>query len=165
MGRTGSLDRVEALVSPDGIVSRAWARLPAHGLASFRPWVALLGSGLPERTRGLAPGLAHDFAGAGIDPDDLNGGCLIAIAGAPERYISGDFLGEPVRQARASELDGAIVGPTSMPRCSEAELAADACPLLPFDPDATIRWVRVPPLIEGADYTSVTSTQRLQKPS
>jgi hypothetical protein len=116
MSLTGSLDRVEALVSPYGVVSHVGRRRPARGLEECSPWLAPVGSGLTEYDRHFASKHGHRRAGAGVDASDPGRGRLIAIAEAAERYAAGDFLGEPVRWARACELDGAVVGLASIPR-------------------------------------------------
>jgi ribosomal protein S12 methylthiotransferase accessory factor len=166
MVRTDSLDRVETLVSPYGVVSHVGHRRPARGLDWFSPWRAHLGSGLPERTRSACQPRDRDRVGAGFDQGDPDGGRLIAIAEAAERYAAGDFLGETIRWARAAELDGAVVDLTSVPRCSARELAVDGCPLAPIDPDATIRWVRGTDLATGQPtwIPAVMACYRLRNP-
>lgn len=166
MNRTGTLDRIEALVSPYGIVSHVRPRRPARGLYSVRPWVAQLGSGLSERSGDFAlpPDIGHK--GAGLDPDDQQRSRLIAIAEAAERYAGGDFLGDTTRWARADELDGVVVDLASVPACSARELAAGGCPLSAVDPDAVIRWVRGTDLASGEPVwvPAVMACYRLRNP-
>jgi ribosomal protein S12 methylthiotransferase accessory factor len=166
MSRTESLDRVEALVSPYGVVSHVGRRRPARGLEGCTPWLAPVGSGLTEYDRRFANEHGHRRAGAGVDAHDPDRGRLIAIAEAAERYAASDFIGAPVRWARACELDGAVVGLASVPRCSARELAVDGCPLAPIDPEARIRWVHGTDLVTGALtwIPAVMACYRLQYP-
>lgn len=78
----------------------------------------------------------------GRSVDDPAVARLIAVAEGAERYSSGDFLHELIVWARASELDGDVLDTSRIPRCSEMEYAHPACPLVPFDPEAAIRWTR-----------------------
>jgi ribosomal protein S12 methylthiotransferase accessory factor len=142
VGSVSTLNRVESLVSPYGVVAHVSRRRGPRGLAEFGAWLALLGSGSCDH-RGLSKARsARPVRASGLDPADPDRGRLIAIAEAAERYAAGDFLGEPVRVARADELDGAVIDLASVPRCSASELAADGCPLSAPDPGATVRWVR-----------------------
>lgn len=166
MDSVDSLDRVEALVSPYGVVSRVWQRRPARGLEAFNPWLAPVGSGVNEYDRLYAGRHGNRRAGAGVDSGDPDRGRLIAIAEAAERYAATDFLGESVRWASESQLDGPAISLSSVPRCSAKELANGRCPLSPVDPDATIRWVQGTDLATG-DLTwvpAVMACYRLQNP-
>jgi ribosomal protein S12 methylthiotransferase accessory factor len=100
----------------------------------------------------------------GRSVDDPAAARLIAIAEGAERYASGDFLGELVVLARASELDGDVLDASRIPRCSEREYAHPACPLIPFDPEATIRWTRGVDLASGREIwvPAVMACYRLQ---
>ena len=141
-------DRLDSLVSPYGVVSRVRRRRPARGLGSVHVWVASAGLGSSQHGHARAfP--AGQLVGAGLHGHDPERAQLVAIAEAAERYAAGDFLGEPVRWARARDLDGAVIGPESVPRCSAAELASSGCPLTALTGDAVIRWVRGIDLASG----------------
>lgn len=166
MSSSGPLDGVESLVSPYGLVSRVSRQLPARGLDAITFWVAQLGTGTSQyQGRALKQGMRLRRAG-GTDRDDPDRGRLVAIAEGAERYAAGDFLGEPVRFARAHELDGAVIDLASIPHCSARELAADGCPLAPVDPDAPIRWVHGTDLVSGEPtwIPAVMACYRLRNP-
>lgn len=144
-----TLGRLEDLVSPYGVVSRVWPRRPAPGLPELNIHLASVGSAAAYHegfTQGRPVRSVH---GSGLDLGDANTARLIAIAEAAERYASGDAMGEPVRWARAAELEGAVIDAASIPRCSARELALPGCPLPPLDPEAVIRWVRGTDLVSG----------------
>jgi ribosomal protein S12 methylthiotransferase accessory factor len=143
------MSSLESLVSPYGLVSRVSRRRPARGLEAITTWVAQVGTGMSEYQDRSPKRTIRLRRGAGVDPEDPARGHLIAVAEGAERYAAGDFLGEPVRFARARELEGAVIDLASIPRCSTKELAVDGCPLTPFDPEAVIRWVRGTDLVSG----------------
>jgi len=166
MSCTGSLDRIESLVSAYGVVSHVWRRRAPRGLDRIGSWGAQAGSGSSEY-RGLsANSLPRRTTGAGVDTGDPDRGRIIAIAEAAERYAAGDFVGEPARWARSCELDGTVIDLASVPRCSDRELAVDGCPLSRVDPDAVIRWVRGTDLVtsEPTWVPAVMACYRLRKP-
>jgi hypothetical protein len=70
MNRTGTLDRVEALVSPYGVVSFVGQLLPARGLAAFSPWLAPAGYGVTQYDRLFASRGGHRRTGARADAGD-----------------------------------------------------------------------------------------------
>jgi ribosomal protein S12 methylthiotransferase accessory factor len=132
------LARVEPLVSPFGPVARVKRVRPSRGLdrlAAYGAFVGWMNQGGPGRKHSptAASGRALD------DPDRAR---LIAIAEGAERYSAGDFLGEPVVTAMASDLPGPVMDLDRVPRCSPAELARPGCPLRPLEPAAPMRWVQ-----------------------
>lgn len=147
MNVVNALSRAESLVSPFGVVSGVVSRTPPRGLAIVNTSVARTGSGVSQY--GFMANLpSRHTSGAGVAVNDAPKTRLIAIAEAAERYAAGDFAGTAV-WARAAELDGAVVDPASVPRCSRRELSAPGCPAGEFDPDAEMRWVLGTDLVSG----------------
>lgn len=124
---------LDALVSPFGLV-RTVGELPAAGLPrEFRIWKAE--SGLPGPDE-------PDLRGGGRAWDDPDLARFIAIAEAAERYSGLDVLGEPRIDVPYSKLDGECLEPWRFPRCTPDEYAHPGSPVVPFDPEASIRWSR-----------------------
>ena len=78
------------------------------------------------------------------------------MAEAAERYAGFTYeMRNPAQRARpadptpegwvvgkAAELEGDVLDLALLPRCSDTEYSNPGCPLVPFDPDAPIRWAR-----------------------
>lgn len=141
-------DGLDSLVSPYGVVSRVGRRRPSRGLGGVHVWVASAGRGSCQHGRAKEFPVGQ-LVGAGLHGHDPERARLVAIAEAAERYAAGEFLGEPLRSARAGDLDGAVIGPESVPRCSAAERAAPGCPLTILTGDEVIRWTRGTDLVTG----------------
>lgn len=129
------LTALDALVSPFGLVSRT-GELSATGRPkAVRLWKAEGGAPDPRRL-----GRTDEIIGGGYGWDDPDLARFIAIAEAAERYAGRDVLGEHRVLASAHELAGECLEPERYPRCSASEYAHPACPVVPFDPGAVIRW-------------------------
>ncbi|MHA7134054.1 YcaO-like family protein [Oerskovia turbata] len=74
---------------------------------------------------------------------------LLAVAEGLERYAGAQFPGDEVVIARQADLDGPSVDMDRLPRCSPRELADPKCPLVAYDPDEPIRWIRGTDIRDG----------------
>jgi ribosomal protein S12 methylthiotransferase accessory factor len=142
------------LVSPFGVISRVRSTTPLRGLPVLTLSSATLGPSM-ENVAGFT-GYGH------ADSADL--ARTIALAEAAERYagltyeLRGDAPPEratvPTPEGwvwgRMADLPGAVLDAARLPRCSDAEYSAPGCPLVPFDPEAMIRWARGIELCSGA---------------
>ncbi|MET9428906.1 MULTISPECIES: YcaO-like family protein [unclassified Streptomyces] len=130
---------VDSLVSPYGVVTAVRDARPTR--ISARLLSATARTGAPaSRARRRGTTL---LGGGGRSWDDAARARFIAVAEAAESYAMA--LDPPEREvvhASANELAGRCLEPDRYPRCSARELAAPECPVVPFDPDATIRWVQ-----------------------
>ncbi len=134
----------DGLVSRFGVVAQVTESADRHrGLRLFTAHAAAgTGAGAgrtPDRKR---------IAGYGRTLVSAERARLIAVAEAAERYAA-DFPGEELIWATAAELGRSALDPARYPRCSAAEYGHPRCPLVPFDPDASIRWVRGLELTSG----------------
>jgi ribosomal protein S12 methylthiotransferase accessory factor len=154
---TATLERLETLVSPFGVVADArpmpvprWCANMSFAAASFghrlRPLGTAPASVPGDRRRAEQWGPNTAGYGRGLQADEAR---LTAIAEAAERYSAGDFQ-EGVRWAAYRDLDGPALDIQRIPRCSSRELSAAGCQLHPLDPDAPIRWIQGTDLISGA---------------
>ncbi|MET8151561.1 YcaO-like family protein [Actinoplanes sp. NPDC049668] len=80
-----------------------------------------------------------DGTGTGVDPDRS---AIVAIAEGLERYANCVYDERQFRWATAEELGAEALDLDSLPRCSPAELADPACPLVLPDAAAPMRWIR-----------------------
>jgi ribosomal protein S12 methylthiotransferase accessory factor len=142
-----SLELLERLVSPFGVVSAAYEPRSAQGVDGIIASTSLIGSYIDSRYR---PGASITPRAHGRAIDDLARARLTAIAEGAERYAAADFADRDQVWARHCELDGATIDLDRIPRCSATELGRPKCPIGRFDADAAIRWVSATDLISGA---------------
>lgn len=134
---------LSGLVSPFGIVGRVQGGPTLRGLPMVTQYVALVGAVAPA---------SREIAGVGSAVGDPRAARTVALAEAAERYVGLEpGAVSDYRWARAADLDDAIVDPTRIPLCTDAEYAAPGCPLTRFDADAKIRWCRGIDLYSGED--------------
>ena len=133
------------LVGSLGVVSHVRSVLAGRGLTRLH--LALAGAGDSHRRDGQHA-VADGQSGAGRVFDDERHARTVAVAEAAERYI-GVFPAAQTVTATADRLDGPVIDPDRIPRCSETEYAHPDCPFAPFDPAAEIRWIRSTDLITG----------------
>jgi ribosomal protein S12 methylthiotransferase accessory factor len=142
-----SLELLEQLVSPFGVVSATHETLAVQGLDGLIACTSLIGSYVDDYYRAGYGGITRKAHGRAINnPDRAR---LTAIAEGAERYAAVDFAGSDQVWARRCELDGPMIDLDRIPRCSATELARPDCPLAPLDPDAALRWVRGTDLMSG----------------
>ncbi|WUI00701.1 YcaO-like family protein [Spirillospora sp. NBC_00431] len=134
---TADATSLDALVSPYGVIARTdpW---PRPGRLGVELAVSQVGSAHPRRHLGEG----GPVTGSGHAWESPGWARLAAIAEGAERYAAADLLKERRIRATATELGEHCLDPARYPRCSPAELADPDCPVTPFDPDASIRWVR-----------------------
>ncbi|MCF2125865.1 YcaO-like family protein [Strepomyces sp. STD 3.1] len=65
---------------------------------------------------------------------------FVALAEAAERYVGLDVRNEERITASARDLADECLEVERFPRCSDAEYAHPQCPVIPFEPEAAIRW-------------------------
>jgi ribosomal protein S12 methylthiotransferase accessory factor len=142
------------LVSPFGVVSHVRTVQPLRGLPALALSRAALGPTAADGSGTVGYGYAFGAEAART----------IALAEAAERYAGITYEMRDVAGAQrasgptpegwtwggAADLDGNTLDLARLPRCSAAEYAAQGCPLVPFDPDAVIRWARGIDLGTGA---------------
>ncbi|MFF3729386.1 YcaO-like family protein [Streptomyces sp. NPDC002476] len=152
------LNKLDELVSPYGVV---------RGTRQYRPegWTAQLygchadgGSGRPGSGADL-----HTSDGGGRSFGDPARARLVAIAEAAERYSAYEPPTAEHRWATVFDLEGPVLDIGRLPRCSAIESADPACPIVPFDPGAPIRWVQGMELVSGKRtwLPAVMATYRL----
>lgn len=139
---------LDSLVSPFGIVARTYPPSTPRGLWRLREIAADAGSGRP----GQPPPPSQAIMGAGRVLDDAGLARTVAIAEAAERYAGSSSLYHDHVWSRAADLDGAVMDVARIPRCSPEEYRRPGCQVVPFDPDANIRWVK------GTDLSSAEET-------
>lgn len=122
---------LHGLLGPLGVVGHTRPVSSGRGLDRLSQVVAYSGDthghGSPPQT-GTGRVLDSDLAET------------IAIAEAAERYVGALPMGETI-EATANELADTAIDPATIARCSPTEYARDDCELVPFDPDAPIRWI------------------------
>lgn len=129
---------ISSLVSPAGIVSSIQSRRHPRWPERLQASIASAGIHLP----GAAHPRNQVVTSGGAAWDDVAHTHLLATAEGAERYAAADLLGEERIWATARELEGACLEPERYPRCSAREYARPECPVVPFDPEARIRWAR-----------------------
>jgi len=152
------LNMLDELVSPYGVVSGTREYRSEGWTARMHGFHAEGGSGRP------GAGADHFSSnGSGRSFGDPARARLVAIAEAAERYSAYEPPTAEHRWATVDELDGPVLDTGRLPRCSAAELADPACPILPFDPGASIRWVQGLELVSGVRtwLPAVMATYRL----
>lgn len=152
------MNALDALVSPYGVVSVTRRYRSQGWMADLHGCHAEGGSGRPG-----AGADHHSSEGGGRSYGDPARARLVAIAEAAERYSAYEPPTAEHRWAAASGLDGPVADVTRLPRCSATELANPDCPIVPFDPDAPIRWVQGLELVSSVRtwLPAVMSTYRL----
>lgn len=135
---TSILDRLDALVSPYGVMASVHERAKHRGLDRLSGYTSVLGSAIPGRGMPSARGQRPNASGQAVDDPDL--ARLIAIAEGAERYSSacapmGEVITAPPRMVHQPALDVARI-----PVCSKKELSTGFGLPRP-DPDSEIRWV------------------------
>jgi ribosomal protein S12 methylthiotransferase accessory factor len=138
---------LDALVSRYGVVSGTWTRPDlTEDPLPFAFCGAAIGSGRPGVGR-TSPDDRVNGGGAAFD--NLPKARFVAIAEAAERYAGMDVTDREVRVATARQLAGECLEPERYPRCSAHEHAHPQCPVIPFDPDRPMRWLRGVDLATG----------------
>lgn len=150
---------VERLSSPYGIAAFNAPGLPIRGMEELSIWLARAGSGRP----GHGPAV-EAVVGAGRAVGDSEYARLVAIAEAAERYSAHDPHNQEYCWASIDELNGPTIDLNRIARCSASEYANPGCIVRPFDPAASIRWVRGVDLVSGESIwvPAVMATYALQ---
>ncbi|WP_165781352.1 YcaO-like family protein [Streptosporangium minutum] len=147
-----ALRRLDPLIDGRGALINLVTRTPmTTGRQRFPVCTAALGN-----PGSLLPGTADapqrmswaalDGAGSGLAEETAR---LTATVEAIERYSSCLWDPEQFLWASARSLGDEALDLNRVPRCSESELAAPACPLVAPDPDAPMRWIRGVDLASG----------------
>lgn len=153
---------LERLISTYGVVNRV-AGIPApRGLPELSLTHAMIGN---DRS-GHHPGGRDQTSAAGRAVAEPGLARALALAEAAERYAAWDPADPGYLWSAATDLDGEVLDHRSLPRCSDLEYAEPACPVVPFDPDARIRWCRGVDLLSGDDVWAPArmATYRLPAP-
>ncbi|WP_158578484.1 YcaO-like family protein [Spongiactinospora rosea] len=151
-GIEAALRRLDTLIDARGGLINLVTRVPmTTGRQRFPVFSAALGdpgSILPgtANARHLMKWADLDGAGSGLAEETAR---LTATVETIERYSSCMWDPEQFRWATARSLGDEALDLERVPRCSESELAAPACPVLAPDPDAPMRWVRGVDLATG----------------
>jgi len=134
---------VDALVSPFGVVGEFSPTRASWSIRNVEFYRADAGTGTPGQGISLRNTLDREriASGSGLSLYGADHARVIAVAEAAERYAGRELSSEESILASASELAGATIDASRIPRCSERE-RRDGCPLGDFDPESRIRWVR-----------------------
>ncbi|WP_405614226.1 YcaO-like family protein [Streptomyces sp. NBC_01508] len=142
------LRALDPLVSPYGVVSGVSD--PRRSSLLGRSYRSTAHVGDPAGSRGKGSDRQVVAGGRALDSTGL--ARFVALAEAAERYAGCDVLGEEHFWATARDLAGDRVTGDCLeferfPTCSAAEYAHPSRRIVPFDPDAPIRWTRGTDLI------------------
>jgi ribosomal protein S12 methylthiotransferase accessory factor len=137
--------RVEQLVSPFGVIAGLRPFPAIRGLDRINAFNSSVGSGTP----GDGVQAADVIMSLGPAFDDVSQARLVAIAEGAERYASAILPDECLRWGAGTELDGAVIDPATIPRCSDTERTNIGSRYEPFDPGQEMRWVRAVDLATG----------------
>ena len=135
---------LENLLSPYGVVGGVLRDPAMRGLPGYTQLTAMAGTGVPLELNCMA-----DIYGTGRVYGDAGLARTIALAEAAERYAGIPTACVPTVWGTTAELSGSCLDVDRIPRCTQDEYDHPACPLVPFDPDAPIRWVRGTDLVFG----------------
>ncbi|MBR7836077.1 YcaO-like family protein [Actinospica durhamensis] len=135
---------LEYLLSPFGVVSGLLTDPPLPGLPGYRHVIGMAGAGIPFGANGMT-----SIVGAGRTYRDPASARLIALAETAERYAGLSGTRVPMVWSTAADLPGRHLDLRRLPRCTPEEYAHPACPVVPFDPAAPIRWVSGTDLATG----------------
>jgi len=102
--------------------------------------------GIARATRGASTREGMNGAGSGFD---LSHAELIAVVEGAERYASCVWHDDQFIWATAHELGDKAIPYADFPKGSAREYGSQQCPIVPFDPDVPIRWVRGVVMTDG----------------
>ena len=166
-GSFGS-NTLDQLVSPFGVVGEIRSAKSSWSRGSIEFQLANAGTALPGHGVSVRNILdqEHIARGCGISLDGADHARLVAVAEAAERYAGRELSSEESVLAYASELPGATIDASRIPRCSERERRR-GCPLGHFDPESRIRWIRGVDWMTGQDVwvPAVMACYAIKKPS
>jgi ribosomal protein S12 methylthiotransferase accessory factor len=139
----GEADTLLPLLSPYGVIAGVQEVALPGGLQRLSLYRSLVGFTDRGTTVEPARELGHGHA-FGAPSHAL----LVALAEGAEVYSSLQLAQRSQITAAAHELPGEALCVANIPQCSLQEYSDPDCPLVPFDPDARIRWT------EGLDLAT-----------
>jgi ribosomal protein S12 methylthiotransferase accessory factor len=140
------------LVSPFGVIGEVRSARSSWSRGNIEFHVANAGTALPGHGVSVRNILDQEqiARGCGISLYGADHARLVAVAEAAERYAGRELSSGESILASASELAGATIDASRIPRCSAHERSR-GCPLRHFDPESRIRWVRGVDWMTGED--------------